>query len=75
MPVTALGTHDDLGSGRLLPSTSVTQYAATLGAWMGLNAIRTGGRRGRQPHLWDGNAAVRIVSELARRLTVSQQGT
>ena len=38
MPVTALGTHDDLGSGRLLPSTSVTQYAATLGAWMGLSA-------------------------------------
>ncbi|OGB00478.1 MAG: hypothetical protein A3E25_14800 [Burkholderiales bacterium RIFCSPHIGHO2_12_FULL_69_20] len=38
MPVTALGTADDLGSGRLLPSTSVTQYAATLGAWMGLSA-------------------------------------
>ena len=38
MPITALGTNDDLGSGRLLPSTSVTQYAATLGAWMGLSA-------------------------------------
>ena len=36
MPVTALGTADDLGSGRLLPSTSVTQYAASLGGWMGL---------------------------------------
>jgi uncharacterized protein (DUF1501 family) len=36
-PVTALGTADDMGSGRLLPSTSVTQYAATLGAWMGLS--------------------------------------
>jgi uncharacterized protein (DUF1501 family) len=36
MPVTALGTSDDLGSGRLLPSTGVTQYAASLGAWMGL---------------------------------------
>ena len=37
MPVTALGTNDDLGSGRLLPSTSVTQYAVTLGSWMGLS--------------------------------------
>ncbi len=36
MPTTALGTADDLGSGRLLPSTSVSQYAANLGAWMGL---------------------------------------
>ncbi|HSN77488.1 MAG TPA: DUF1501 domain-containing protein [Anaerolineae bacterium] len=35
-PVTALGTADDLGSGRLLPSTSVTQLSATLGGWMGL---------------------------------------
>ena len=42
---------------------------------LALDAIRTGGRRGRQPHLWDGNAAIRIVSELARRLTVPQQGT
>ena len=38
LPITALGTNDDLGSGRLLPSTSVTQYAATLGGWMGLSA-------------------------------------
>jgi len=38
MPVAALGTADDLGSGRLLPSSSVTQYAATLGTWMGLNS-------------------------------------
>ena len=37
-PVTALGTSDDVGSGRLLPSTSVTEYAATLSRWMGLNA-------------------------------------
>jgi uncharacterized protein (DUF1501 family) len=38
MPVTALGTAEDLGSGRLLPTTSVTQYAATLGRWMGLSS-------------------------------------
>ena len=38
MPITALGTSTDLGSGRLLPTTAVTQYAATLGGWMGLSA-------------------------------------
>jgi uncharacterized protein (DUF1501 family) len=37
MPVTALGTADDVGSGRLLPSTSVTELAASLGRWMGLS--------------------------------------
>lgn len=36
-PITALGTDTDVGSGRLLPTTSVTQYAATLGRWMGLS--------------------------------------
>jgi uncharacterized protein (DUF1501 family) len=35
-PVTSLGTTTDIGSGRLLPTTSVTEYAATLGRWMGL---------------------------------------
>ena len=36
-PVTTLGTSDDVGSGRLLPSTSVTELAANLGGWMGLS--------------------------------------
>ena len=37
-PNTALGGTDDIGSGRLLPSQSVTQMAAPLGRWMGLSS-------------------------------------
>jgi len=37
-PVTTLGTADDVGSGRLLPTTSVTEYAAEMARWMGLSA-------------------------------------
>jgi uncharacterized protein (DUF1501 family) len=37
-PTTALGTPDDIGSGRLLPSTSVTQMAAEMAGWLGLSA-------------------------------------
>lgn len=37
-PLTALGTSDDVGSGRLLPAHSVSQLAAPLGRWMGLSA-------------------------------------
>ena len=37
-PLTALGTADDIGSGRLLPGISVTQYAAVLGNWLGVPA-------------------------------------
>jgi uncharacterized protein (DUF1501 family) len=37
-PVTALGTEDDIGSGRLLPAISVSEHAATLGRWMGLSS-------------------------------------
>jgi len=38
MPAVALGTADDVGSGRYLPSTAVTQLAGAFGAWMGLSA-------------------------------------
>ena len=36
-PTVALGTDTDVGSGRLLPTTSVVQLAASLGGWMGLS--------------------------------------
>jgi uncharacterized protein (DUF1501 family) len=39
MPATALGTADKVGSGRLLPGTSVSQLAAALGRWMGLSEV------------------------------------
>jgi uncharacterized protein (DUF1501 family) len=37
-PTVALRTPEDVGSGRLLPSTSTTQLAATLGTWFGVPA-------------------------------------
>jgi uncharacterized protein (DUF1501 family) len=35
-PTIALGTAEDLGRGRLLPTTSTSQFAATLGNWFGV---------------------------------------
>ena len=36
-PVVANNGPDDVGQGRLLPTTSVEQFAATMGAWMGVS--------------------------------------
>jgi len=35
-PTLALGSADEVGSGRLLPSASVTEYGASLARWMGV---------------------------------------
>lgn len=37
-PETALGTATDAGSGRLIPTTAVTQLANSLGRWMGVSS-------------------------------------
>jgi uncharacterized protein (DUF1501 family) len=36
-PIVANNGLDDVGEGRLLPTTSVDQYAATIGKWMGVS--------------------------------------
>lgn len=36
-PIVASNGPDDVGQGRLLPTTSVDQYAATLGKWLGIS--------------------------------------
>ncbi len=38
VPITALGTSTDIGSGRLLPTLGVAQLASSLSSWMGLSA-------------------------------------
>ena len=36
-PAVAVNGPDDVGQGRLLPTTSVDQFAATLASWLGVS--------------------------------------
>lgn len=36
MPELVIGSNDDIGEGRIIPTTSVDQYAASLASWYGL---------------------------------------
>lgn len=40
MPELVIGSNDDIGEGRIIPTTSVDQYAATLGRWYGLTSAQ-----------------------------------
>ena len=37
MPELAIGSNDDIGEGRIIPTTSIDQYASTLARWYGLS--------------------------------------
>ena len=55
-PVVANNGPDDVGQGRLLPTTSVDQLAATLGSWMG---VSDSDMLGLLPNLVNFNASTR----------------
>ena len=41
-PQVTYGTNEDIGQGKLLPTTSVDQYAATFARWLGVPDARVG---------------------------------
>jgi uncharacterized protein (DUF1501 family) len=42
MPSLAINSDDDIGEGRIIPTTSMDQYGATLSSWFGLDASNFG---------------------------------
>ena len=57
-PVVANNGPDDVGQGRLLPTTSVEQFAATLGSWLGVSDTNL---LALLPHLGNYNSSTRSL--------------